>query len=57
VLCEDKLRIDPYESCEREMIFILKLLKSKLGDVIVGGIPTIKRALVGEKEVKGRKMY
>jgi hypothetical protein len=45
-----KFRIHPYDTSEREMIFVLKNLKNKLGDVIVGGIPTIRRALISKAQ-------
>ena len=52
IMSEDTLKIESYDTSERELIFIFKNLKNKLGEVIVGGIPTVRRALIGEREVK-----
>ena len=54
---EDRLRIESYDHSETELMFVFKNLRNKLGAVIVGGIPTVKRALIGEKETKGKKVY
>jgi DNA-directed RNA polymerase III subunit RPC1 len=47
-----KIRIESYDTSEREMIFIIADLKKKLGNVIVGGIPTINRAILNVVEEK-----
>lgn len=43
-----KLRIEPYDTSEREMIFVMKSLLKKLPMVKVGGISTIRRALINK---------
>lgn len=42
----NKIKIEPYDTSEREMIFIMADLKKKLANVIVAGVPTIKRAII-----------
>jgi DNA-directed RNA polymerase III subunit RPC1 len=50
----DKIKIEPYDTSRENMFFILQILKKKIGDVIVSGIPTISRAVINKKEEKNQ---
>lgn len=52
-----RLRIEPYDTDEREMIFVMKNLLKKLPNLKVGGIPTIKRALIKKEEKGDKEIY
>ena len=52
-----KIRIESYDSSEREMIFILKHLKNKIRKIKCGGIGNIKRALISFNQDDVEKDY
>jgi DNA-directed RNA polymerase III subunit RPC1 len=46
IVSPSKLRIESYDSSEREMVFILKSLKNKIRRIKCGGVGNIRRALI-----------
>lgn len=46
IISSSKLRIESYDTSEREMIFILKNLKNKIRKIKCGGVGHIRRALI-----------
>jgi DNA-directed RNA polymerase III subunit RPC1 len=53
IICQpskNKLIIQPYDVTKENMYFTIQILKKKIGDVIVSGIPTISRAVINKKE-------
>ena len=54
---QNKIRIESYDSSEREMIFILKHLKNKIRKIKCGGIGLVKRALISYNQEDAEKEY
>jgi DNA-directed RNA polymerase III subunit RPC1 len=52
----NKIRIEPYDTSKENMYFTLQIIKKKISNVIVSGIPTISRAVINKKEEEGGKL-
>jgi DNA-directed RNA polymerase III subunit RPC1 len=52
----NKIRIEPYDTSKENMYFTLQIIKRKICNVIVSGIPTISRAVINKKEEEGGKL-
>jgi DNA-directed RNA polymerase III subunit RPC1 len=53
IICQpskNKIIIQPYDVSKENMYFTIQILKKKIGEVIVSGIPTITRAVINKKE-------
>lgn len=46
IVSPSKIRIESYDSSEREMVFVLKSLKNKIRKIKCGGVGMIRRALI-----------
>lgn len=52
----NKIRIEPYDTSKENMYFTLQIIKKKISNVIISGIPTISRAVINKKEGEGGKL-
>lgn len=57
IISPSKIRIESYDTSEREMIFILKHLKNKIRRIKCGGVGQIKRALISYNQEDTEKEY
>ena len=57
IVSASKLRIESFDSSEREMIFILKNLKNRIRKIKCGGVGQIKRALISYNPDDSEKEY
>ena len=57
VMSKSKIRIESFDSSERDMIFILKSLKNRIRKIKCGGVGNIKRALISYNQDDQEKDY
>jgi len=57
IINKHKFRVEPYDYSSEALFFIMQVLKKKLPNVIIAGIPTINRAVINKEEKNDTLKY
>lgn len=52
ILNSNKLKIEPFDVSKENLYFAMQIIKKKLSNVVVCGIPTVSRAVINKKETE-----